>query len=130
MRYEKFNQDGSSTVFYTGTLEENKIEAKELVSEWFSSEFQYGTMISSLGFTVDNRRYSDKNDKDNLAGLIKLNIPQAYYKDTNGETHLLTRDQMILLEQEMIADGLGKYQQKWTREAIIDGATTIEEIWV
>lgn len=127
MKYEFFNEDGTSQVSYPGTLEENKQEALGFILQWFEEQFKTGSFVSSLGFRVDNRRYGDKNDRDNVSGLLKLGI--TTFRDSDGNFHNLTTEQLTLLEQEMIQDGLMKYQMKWQHEAMIAIKETPEEVW-
>lgn len=96
------------------------IKQKEL-SDKFDEQFLNGSFQSSLGFRADNRRSGNKNDKDNVQGLIDLGI--TTFKDATGNFHTLTLAQLGTLKNEMIADGLGKYQKKWTFEAQIATST-------
>ena len=127
MRYEYFNDDGTSEVSFIGTLEDNKAEAAQYVLQWFEEQFKTGTFTSSLGFRVDNRRYGDKNDRDNVSGLLKLGI--TTFRDADGNFHNLSIEQLTTLEQEMIQDGLMKYQIKWQHEQAIQQCGDVQSVW-
>lgn len=73
------------------------------------NEYQNGSFLCSLGFRVDNRRYEDKNDKDNVQSLIDLGIP--YFKDSDNLMHQLSLADMAQIKKEMSEDGLSKYQK-------------------
>ena len=104
-------------------LKEQKL--KEL-NEKFAYQFSNGVLHSSLGFSVDNRRFGDKNDKDNIEGLIQLGI--LFYKDVDNVLHNLTMEQMVTLKMEMIGQGLGLYNTKWYFEDLINKAITNTEL--
>ena len=109
-------------------LEEIKSIKLQEVKNSFENSLQHGILNSSLGFPVDNRRYLDKNDKDNVQGLIDLNIPSVEFNDSNGNFHTLTLSDLILLKSEMIQDGLKKYQDRWNLENSIKQCSTIDEL--
>jgi len=108
----------------------NEIKSIKLqeVKNTFNHSLQYGVVTSSLGFTVDNRRYSNKNDKDNVQGLIDLGIPSVEFGDSEGNFHVISADDLLILRSEMIQDGLAKYQRKWALEHSINSCTTIDEL--
>ena len=92
----------------------------------FDNEFNFGSFTCSLGFRVDNRRYGNKNDKDNIQGLIDLGI--TIFKDADGAFHNLTPTELITIKNEMIGDGLSKYQTKWYFEGLIQAAQDEETL--
>jgi len=109
-------------------LEVLKAQKMELVSLKFDSLMAGGNFDCSLGFNVDNRRGDGKDDKDNVNSLIDLGNEPVYFKDTTNSFHALTIADLKTLKQEMIQDGLGKYQWKWTKQNEIMQATTIQEL--
>lgn len=109
-------------------LEELTVIKLEEVFNKFENDLKNGTMLSSLGFTVDNRRYADKNDKDNVQGLIDLGILEAQFKDADGGFHIVSAADLETLKLEMTQDGLGKYQVKWGLENLINNCTTLLEL--
>lgn len=98
------------------------------ISASFAEEMKSGKMSSSLGFTVDNRRYADKFDRDNVQGLIDIGASPVDFKDSNGDPHTLSLAQLQILKTEMIADGLAKYQKKWSLQSAVSLATSINEL--
>jgi len=117
---------------YVPNVEKELIELKSIkleeVANKFENELMHGVMPSSLGFTVDNRRCADKNDKDNVIGLIDLGYESIQFKDSDGEFHVLSAADLLILKSEMTQDGLMKYQTKWNLENSIDSCTTISEL--
>jgi len=120
----------------TGTIEVNlqkelevlKTHKMNLVSSKFDDMMAEGSFDCSLGFNVDNRRGGGKDDKDNVGSLIDLGNEPVYFKDTANNFHVLTIADLKILKQEMIQDGLGKYQWKWTKQNEIMQSTTIQEL--
>jgi len=104
-----------------------KIKAVEIVKS-FNKEFINRAFTSSLGFLVDNRRSGSKFDKDNVKSLIDLGADPVQFKDADGVIHSLTQAELQTLHTEMIQDGLGLYQKKWTLEGQVEAATTIAEL--
>lgn len=107
-------------------LEESKKQRMEEVMSRFNDMMYYGNFETSLGFTTDNRRGDGKDDKDNVSSLIDLANEPVYFKDTNNNFHVLTIADLTILKQEMIQDGLSKYEWKWTKENEVMSATTLE----
>lgn len=112
----------------TKELEEIKNIKLQEVKNSFEQSLHHGVLNSSLGFPVDNRRYLDKNDKDNVQSLIDLNTTSVEFNDANGVFHTLTLDDLKILKSEMVRDGLEKYQYKWNLENSINQCSTIDEI--
>ena len=96
------------------------------LTDIFEKQFQYGKFLSSLGFYVDNRRYGDKNDKDNIQSLIDIGI--TVFKDADNNFHNVTLEQLQIIKLEMTQDGLKKYQTKWYYEGLIQSAQSVEEL--
>lgn len=98
------------------------------IEKGFTTLLSGGSFMCSLGFEIDNRRYDEKDDKDNVQSLISLNLESTSFKDTDGVIHQVTTTDLQTMMQEMIMDGLGKYQWKWTKEYMVYSATTIEQL--
>ena len=109
-------------------LDAMKREKMDEILTKFDDMLNYGTFMSSLGFEVDNRRGNGKDDKDNVSSLIDLGQEPVYFRDHNNEFHALSMDDLRTLRQEMIQDGLSKYQWKWNKEQEVMGAETIEAL--
>lgn len=130
MRIDLIKEDGTEFVYYTGDLDQNKQEALDKVTEWFQREMENGKFTSpSLNVEVDNRRYGYFNDKDNVQSLIDKNVFPVSFKASDNNFYSLSLSQLQTLKQEMIDDGLYKYQKKWTHEQYINSCTNIEDIW-
>lgn len=101
--------------------------ALQRISQGFINSMQNGTMLSTtIGIEVDNRRYMDKNDKDNLQSLIDLNVYPFTWVGVGGATYdILDSTTALALRDEMINDGLAKYQRKWLREQEVATADTL-----
>ena len=127
--YYKYDADGITIIVDEAKeLEFLKNEKMDSVFYKFEDIMFNGSFTTSLGFEVDNRRGGGKDDKDNVQSLIDLGQEPVYFRDCEGEFHSLDTEQLITLKQEMIQDGLGKYQWKWGKEAAIMGAASIEEL--
>jgi len=118
---------GNNIIEYTGDLATNQQEARSFIKDWFENRLMYFRFDSSIGITIDNRRYGTVNDLANIQALYDLGVP--YVVDTNKQTHALTMEQLGTLLMEMKATGLNQYQLKWYIESAIDQCTTPEEIW-
>ena len=126
----EYNSPGEDYIF-NGTgfnlkLEVLKEQKQNELNIAFDNQFQYGKFQCSFGFMVDNRRYGNKNDKDNIQSLIDIGI--NIFKDADGEFHQLSPEQLYQIKLEMTADGLKKYQTKWYFEGLIQSAQTNEEL--
>jgi len=127
--YYKYGIDGE-TILVDDDKELNtlKLERMDEILIKFDELMFQGTFTSSLGFEADNRRGGGKDDKDNIQSLIDLGNEPVYFRDSNDNFHQLTIEQLQTLKQEMIQDGLGKYQWKWNKEAEVMGASSIEDL--
>lgn len=126
--FEEFNKE---KIFIPNFNEAKSSKQNDLQIK-FAELFEKGFFESSLGFTVDNRRYLDKNDKDNVKTMIghmkRNNLSESLFVDMNNIKHILTVMEWETLLEEMEDDGLNKYQWKWETEKQIEDCTTIEEL--
>ena len=109
-------------------LNEMKLQRMNEIQAKFEDMMYYGTFESSLGFVADNRRGGGKDDKDNVSSLIDLGQEPVYFRDHDNNFQELTIDDLKILKQEMIQDGLMKYQWKWNKESEVMSATNLEEL--
>ena len=126
--YYKYDENQNIIVNDIYELESLKNLRMEEVATKFDELMFNGVFESSLGFTADNRRGDGKDDKDNVQSLIDLGHEPIYFRDADSNFHALTTEDLILLKQEMIQDGLLKYQWKWDKEAEIMNATKISDL--
>ncbi len=117
--------DGTFLVDDVKELAEMKNQKMQETQDKFNDMMQFGTFTSSLGFECENRRGNNKDDKDNVASLIDLGQEPVYFKDHFNQFHSLTLANLRTLKQEMIKDGLSKYQWKWNKETEIMNAADI-----
>jgi hypothetical protein len=110
-------------------LEFLQAEKMRIISDKFSDMMVHGSLDTSLGFTIDNRRGDGKDDKDNVNSLIDLGNEPVYFKDTSNNFHVLTLQDLKTIKQEMIQDGLNKYQWKWQKQNEVMQSTTIDELY-
>ena len=115
-------------ISFTGTLEENKIEAIEVVKERFEETLKTRVFECSLGFNVQNRRFGINNDLQNIDTLISINMP-VEFMDADNIKRNLTTNQLIQIKQEMGFDGLGLYQSKFLKIDSINECETNTQIW-
>lgn len=109
-------------------LADFKVQKLEKINSAFLHFFQDGCIESSLGFTADCRRCNDKNDLQNIQGLIDLYAQPVPFKSKDGSIHMLTLEQLEILKTEMIQRVQQVYANKWTLEASVEASETIEEI--
>jgi hypothetical protein len=126
--YYTYDEDHNIIVDNTKELEQLKMEKMEEVLIHFDELMFHGIFDCSLGFRADNRRGDGKDDKDNIQSLIDLGNEPVYFKDADNQFHSLTLEELHTLKQEMIQDGLSKYQWKWNKENEVMSAETIEDL--
>lgn len=125
---------GKHNVVYSETekqlsLEELKIrkafEVKQAFLRWRNSS---ATLISSLGFLADSNERT-KSDVESLLDIYEVNPSGSItFRDANNVFHDLSLEDLKLLKKEIINNGLFAYQQKWQFDALIESATSADEI--
>lgn len=108
------------------TLEElkqrklNQLEQSFL--RWYETD---ATVVSSLGFTAD----SDARSMMDVSGLVTTleAVPEesrstVAFMDSSNTPHLLTLEQVKVLQLEIIQNGQAAYQQKWQLRTQIEEA--------
>lgn len=114
------------------TLEElkqrklNQLEQSFL--RWYETD---ATVVSSLGFTAD----SDARSMMDVSGLVTTleAVPEesrstVAFMDSSNTPHLLTLEQVKVLQLEIIQNGQAAYQQKWTLRTAIESAEDKEAL--
>jgi hypothetical protein len=119
--------NGQVEISYTGTLEENKLEAIEIVKERFEETLKTRVFQSSLGFSVQNRRFGINNDLQNIDSLISVNVP--FFMDADNIQRPVTLANLQTIKSEMIVDGLNLYQSKFNTIDAINEYETNAQIW-
>jgi hypothetical protein len=126
--YYKYDEDNNIIVDNDKELDTLKLERMDEILVKFDELMFYGTFDCSLGFRADNRRGEGKDDKDNVQSLIDLGNEPVYFRDADNQFHALSIEELSTLKQEMIQDGLGKYQWKWNKENEVMSAATIADL--
>ena len=127
--YYKYDTDGETIIVdEERELQARKRERMDEILIKFDELMFYGTFTSSLEFRADNRRGDGKDDKDNVQSLIDLGNEPVYFRDADNEFHSLSIDELRTLKQEMIQDGLSKYQWKWNKESEVMSAENIDDL--
>ena len=114
------------------TLEElkqrklNQLEQSFL--RWYETD---ATVVSSLGFTAD----SDARSMMDVSGIVTAleSVPEesrstVAFMDSSNEPHMLTLDQVKVLQLEIIGNGQAAYQQKWALRTQIEEAQDKEAL--
>ena len=114
------------------TLEElkqrklNQLEQSFL--RWYETD---ATVVSSLGFTAD----SDARSMMDVSGIVTAleSVPEesrstVAFMDSSNEPHMLTLDQVKILQLEIIQNGQSAYTQKWTLRTQIEEAKDAEAL--
>ena len=90
--------------------------------QWYETD---ATVISSLGFTAD----SDARSMMDVSGIVTaLEAQEAEsrssvaFMDSSNTPHMLTLEQVKVLQLEIIQNGQAAYQQKWTLRTQIEQA--------
>lgn len=104
----------------TEALREKLIADVEAAGHRFDQELEVKDMyfVSSLGFPCDGDRKSTQNITGLVAGFDKvaamLGIGNVVaFRDRDNQDHLLTKDQISILESEIGVNGSFLYAQKW-----------------
>lgn len=123
-----YDEEGNIVIDKEHELESMQLTKMDEILFKFDDLMYHGEFECSLGFRADNRRGEGKDDKDNVSSLIDLGQEPIYFRDADNGFHVLSIEQMTTLKNEMIYDGLSKYQWKWTKEMEVMSATTCEEL--
>lgn len=82
---------------------------------------------SSLGFRCNG----DRRTLENIRGLhdmLQNDESTVPYRDYDNQSHELTKPQLAVLMQELQQNGLNLYTQKWTKQAEVEAAKTLEQL--
>ena len=117
-----------------GTIEETtEIEQAEIknskkasIKADMEAEANNGEFTSSLGFVINARRSSTKNDLQNIYSLIDLGVTE--FMDADNIIRSVTANDLQMIKNEMQQYGLSLYQKKWNLQAQVDAATTQAEL--
>lgn len=127
MRY--IDQDGNTV--YVGSLEENKSEALQLITQNFLSLGKTNFILFN-GIEVDNR-WIEKNDLQNyeLSYSFYQKSPeeQILLRDRNNLFHFIKINDLKNIIQICIEDRLKKMTKKWEFETSIFQSESIVDIW-
>lgn len=110
--------------------EVKEIKTKEIKAAFEAAFFLgYTTQGLAENFKVDCRR----TDLDNIRGLLEHlegypETTQIEFRDFNNTERVITIADLTIIKKELIAYGLWLYQNKWTKEAAIAAAETIEDV--
>jgi len=99
----------------------------------FDTELSEGKFLSqALGIEVDCRRSSNKNDKQNVEGLInhmvRNSITEITYVGYDSVKENVTKVMLENLVGEMEDCALGLYNRKWQLETAVKQAKTVGEL--
>lgn len=96
--------------------------------QWYETD---AVVTSSLGFVAD----SDSRAMMDVNGLVTTLESQpaetrstVAFMDHDNQAHLLTIDQLKIVQLEIIQNGQSAYQQKWTLRTAIEQASSKEEL--
>ncbi len=81
------------------------------------------TLVSSLGFEAD----ADEKANDDVSGLVILG-KSATFMDADNQPHVLTIDQLKVLQTEIIESGVAAYETKWAYRNAVNSATTVDAV--
>lgn len=111
------------------TLDERKALRVDEVKSWFETASEDAHCMSSAGFEIN----ANSTAKTNIDGLIEvmesglLAEPQAFRAYDNS-FHEVTLVNLKTMSLEVIANAQKLYQQKWSLEAQIESATSLDEL--
>ena len=80
-------------------------------------------VTSSLGFRVN----ADRRSLQNIENMITLGESQRF-KDYDNTFHYLSVDELKIIANEIIINGLNLYSQKFTMQQAVTSATEVEAI--
>ena len=113
-------------------FDQYKQEKLDLIINQFNNELSNGNFDSTtLGIKIDCRRNLNKNDLQNVQGLIS-NMTRYSIQSINyigyTEIAVATVEKLTSLANEMEDHVLGLYQKKWQLEEQIKNVLTIESL--
>lgn len=95
----------------------------------FDNAMYSGHFVSAaIGIEIDCRRSSNKNDLQNVEGLIALEANNIDYVGLAEIKSGVTLEQLKAMRIEMIQYAFALYRKKWMLESQLPALTTIEEI--
>lgn len=103
-------------------------ELERAFLKWYEKDAK---VTSSLGFVAD----SDVRAVTDVSGLITVveatpeeSRSSVAFMDANNEPHMLTLEQLKVLQLEIVQNGQAAYQQKWALRTAIENAKTADEV--
>jgi hypothetical protein len=138
LKHYALDTNGERYAYYLATPDENGVyqpdtsdmnpkallkakgEAEQRIKDGFIESFQNGKFMSTvLGIEVDNRRYNEKNDLQNLTNEIAEGEFPIAWKGVSEFANIANAPDGATLQSEMRADGRAKFANKWTKEQAI-----------
>jgi hypothetical protein len=114
------------------TLQQVKAAKLTEIKRAFECECMAGTIMTSLGFSMDARRSGVNNDLENMQELAtymeEVGATYAEVTDANNQTQVCLLVQVQQIAKEIRAAGLLRYQKKFTLRNQVNAATTKEEV--
>lgn len=128
----KYSSWDNSAEKWVDNLDQYRSDQIAIIESAFDQQFTSGHFLSAtIGIEVDLRRMNEKNDVQNVESLIssmtRNNVPSITYVGYT-ENVTATLAQVQALKGEMEDQGLALYQKKWTLEAEIEAAATIDQV--
>lgn len=115
---------GKAPVKGLDLLKAEKLAEISAVAEAFE-QMKCDTMFvtSSLGFRVN----ADRRSLQNIENMITLGESQQF-KDYDNTFHYLSVDELKIIANEIIINGLNLYSQKFAMQQAVNSATEVEAI--
>lgn len=107
-------------------LEEARTEKLAELEAAFDTASHKAHCTSSVGFEID----ADEIANRNIEGLVLVMQPEetTLFRAYDNTFHEVTREQLETMRKEIVVNSQYLYQAKWTTEAQIKAAETIEEL--
>lgn len=104
-------------------LKKNKLAELEMV---FNTASKKAHCTSSVGFEID----ADEIANRNIEGLVLVMQPgeSTLFRAYDNSFHSITREELETMRREIVINSQKLYQAKWTLEAAITAAETVEAL--
>lgn len=108
------------------TLEEVKAAKLAELNAAFTTASETAHFMSSAGFKIN----ADETANRNIEGLVLVLKPEesTLFRAYDNSFHEVTKEQLETMRKEIVVNSQWLYQEKWTLEAAIVAAETVDEL--
>ena len=124
--YQETDTEVRKVWVYTPNLEKAKAAKLAELNGAFDAAAKEAHCTSSVGFEID----ADEIANRNIEGLVLVMQPKqtTLFRAYDNSFHEVTREQLEAMRKEIVVNSQYLYQAKWTMEAQIQAAETVEAL--